>query len=98
MKLLFFTLFFVIPNALAQNQLFKPVVCMETQLLLKTLIEQGQEIPKWIGQGDVEDKSQTTILINEKTKKWTIVQFENENACVIGSGINSREIFHGPEV
>jgi hypothetical protein len=98
MQKIFLCLIFFTTNVLAQSQLLKPVVCMETQLLLKALIEQGQEIPKWIGQGDAGDTSQTTILINEKTKTWTIVQFENENACVLGSGINGREIFTGPKI
>lgn len=98
MKLLFFILFFVVPSALAQAPQLKPVVCMNTTVLLQILTEQGQELPKWIGQGDVGDTSQTTILVNSKTKAWTIVQFEKELACILSSGINGREIFHGPKV
>ena len=67
-----------------------------TRANLYSLIEQGQELPTWIGRGDGEDTSQTTILVNEKTKTWTIVQFEKGRACVLGSGVGSRPIFTGP--
>ena len=98
MQKIFFTLLFVVPNALAQIPQLKPVLCMNTGLLLQILTEQGQELPKWIGRGDGEDSSQTTILVNEKIKTWTIVQFEKDQACVLGSGVGSTEIFHGPKV
>jgi len=96
MKKLLFILLFAIPNAMAQMQLMKPIICDKAELILGALIEQGQELPTWIGRGDGEDTSQTTILVNEKTKAWTIVQFEKGRACVLGSGVGSRPIFTGP--
>jgi len=96
MKKILLILLFVIPNAMAQIRLMKPIICDKTELILEALIEQGQELPTWIGRGDGEDTSQTTILVNEKTKAWTIVQFEKGRACVLGSGVGSRPIFTGP--
>jgi hypothetical protein len=98
MKKLLFILLFAIPNAMAQMQLMKPIICDKAELILGALIEQGQELPTWIGRGDGEDNSQTTILVNEKTKTWTIIQFEKDRACVLGSGVSSKEIFYGPKV
>ncbi len=96
MKKILIILLFAIPNVMAQMQLMKPIICDKAELILGALIEQGQELPTWIGRGDGEDTSQTTILVNEKTKTWTIVQFEKGRACVLGSGVGSRPIFTGP--
>ncbi len=96
MKKILIVLIFAIPNAMAQMQLMKPIICDKAELILGALIEQGQELPTWIGRGDGEDTSQTTILVNEKTKAWTIIQFEKGRACVLGSGVGSRPIFTCP--
>ena len=80
------------------TEMRKPVICMNTAVLLSTLSEQGQELPVWLGQGDGEDRSRTTLLINAKTGAWTIVQFDSMQACVLGSGVASQQIFTGPKI
>ena len=80
------------------TEMRKPVICMNTVVLLSTLAEQGQELPVWLGQGDGEDKSRTTLLINAKTGTWSIVQFDGMQACVLGSGVASQQIFTGPKI
>jgi hypothetical protein len=35
-------------------------------------------------------------LTNEKTKTWTILQFDKNMACVLGSGVGNQQIFTGP--
>ena len=80
------------------TEMRKPVICMNTAVLLSTLSEQGQELPVWLGQGDGEDRSRTTLLINAKTGAWTIVQFDGSMACVLGSGVASQQIFTGPKI
>ncbi len=82
----------------AITEMRKPVICMNTVVLLSTLSEQGQELPVWLGQGDGEDRSRTTLLINAKTGAWTIVQFDGTMACVLGSGVASQQIFTGPRI
>ena len=98
MRALIIILIFFTATATAQVQLMKPVFCDSTTLILGALAEQGGELPTWLGQGDGEDKSKTTLLINPKTKTWTIVQFEKDRACVLGSGVGSRPIFTGPNI
>ena len=80
------------------TEMRKPVICMNTVVLLSTLAEQGQELPVWLGQGDGEDQSKTTLLINAKTGAWTIVQFDGSMAGVLGSGVASQQIFTGPRI
>jgi len=79
-------------------QINKPVTCDSTLLVFQALLEQAGEKPIWVGQGDGADTSKTVILANEKTKSWTIVQFDKNMACVLGSGISSQQIFTGPVI
>jgi len=79
-------------------QINKPVTCENTLLIFQALVEQAGEKPIWVGKGDGVDTSRTVILANEKTKSWTIVQFDKNMACVLGSGVSSQVIFTGPVV
>lgn len=100
MYLLFPVLIMLVPllAAAEPTQTKKPVTCDSTAAVFQALIEQAGEKPIWVGQGNGNDTSRTTILANEKTKTWTIVQFDQNNACVLGSGVSSRQIFTGPVV
>lgn len=79
-------------------QINKPVTCENTLLIFQALLEQAGEKPIWVGKGDGTDTSKTVILANEKTKSWTIVQFDKNMACVLGSGVGSQQIFTGPVI
>ena len=79
-------------------QINKPVTCENTLLIFQALVEQAGEKPIWVGKGDGTDTSKTVILANEKTKSWTIVQFDKNMACVLGSGVGSQQIFTGPVI
>lgn len=79
-------------------QINKPVTCENTLLIFQALVEQAGEKPIWVGKGDGTDTSKTVILANEKTKSWTIVQFDKSMACVLGSGVGSQLIFTGPVI
>ena len=79
-------------------QINKPVTCENTLLIFQALVEQAGEKPIWVGKGDGADTSKTVILANEKTKSWTIIQFDKNMACVLGSGVGSQLIFTGPVI
>ena len=69
------------------NDLFtvnKPVFCSDTKSLIQFLSgEDYKETPIWTGK---DDKSRYVIMSNEKTKTWSIVQFNDQIACVLGAG------------
>lgn len=93
------SILFVPLLALAEPiQIKKPVTCESTLLVFQALLEQAGEKPIWVGGGDGNDTSRTTILANETTKSWTIIQFDKNIACVLGSGISSQQIFTGPVI
>ena len=64
----------------------KEVQCDTTEAMF--LILKGQdyeEKPVWLGKGDGQAPNYS-LLVNPETKSWTIIQFNNDVACVIGAG------------
>jgi len=62
----------------------KPVVCEKTKILIEVLSGSDyKEVPVWTGR---DDTSRYSIFANEKTGSWTIIQFNANIACVLGSG------------
>jgi len=73
----------------------KPVLCAETATVMNGIASsQYGEKPSWIG---ADEKSKFTLFVNEKTKTWTLIQFDNNVACIIGVGDGSTNIFLGPK-
>jgi hypothetical protein len=71
----------------------KKVVCTYTRIVLDTLTEDYAEQPIWIGN---TSDSKYSLFTNKKGG-WTIIQFNDKIACVIGAGESSRQIFLGPK-
>ena len=67
----------------------KQVVCMELTQLFKE-IGDAKETPFWAGS---DKKSYYGLFVNEKTREWTLVQFNNDIGCVLGVGGNHTHIF-----
>ena len=79
-------------------QINKPVICDSALLVFQSLVEQAGEKPIWVGKGDGVDTSRTVVLANEKTKSWTIIQFDKNMACVLGSGVGNQPVFTEPVI
>lgn len=84
-KLLFITMFassvFAEPITIK-----KPVVCDKTEAVLKVLISDNyKEKPIWLGASE-EKLVNYSLWVNATNKSWTIIQFNNDFACVIGAG------------
>lgn len=62
----------------------KKVVCNWTKPLLENLAQTYKEEPVWLGQSGKETRY--SLFINPDTGAWTLVQFNQEIACVIGAG------------
>ena len=62
----------------------KPVFCTDVKSMIEFLSgEDYQEVPTWIGK---DDSSKYVLMSNEKHKTWTLVQFNDQVACVLGAG------------
>lgn len=86
-KLLLFL--FTIPGIVAaQQQANKPVLCSDTERVIRTLTSmEYEERPIWMG---VDNKDNTfSVFYNKETSGWTIIEFKGRTACVLGAGYES---------
>lgn len=51
-------------------------------------MEKWGEIPVWTAK-DGQDDSRYLLLVNSKTRTWTLLQFTPETACILGLGEES---------
>jgi len=65
----------------------KEVYCDKTERMISELRSQDyQEQPIWLGKEPDSKTPNYTLFVNQETKSWTIIQFNNELACVLGAG------------
>lgn len=64
----------------------KEVYCDKTETLISILKGKDfEEVPIWFGKADGKAPNYS-LLVNQETKTWTIIQFNNDVACVLGTG------------
>jgi hypothetical protein len=63
----------------------KPVKCAKTVELLEYFESQYGETVKWLAKDGSSD-SYFAVLMNDNKLTWTIMQFDTEVACVLGTG------------
>jgi hypothetical protein len=76
-------------------QVEKPVVCSNLKTIVETISQDYQEQPTWRGN---DASSKYIMFANSKTGTWTLIQYSDKAACVIGSGENGKQIFLGKTV
>lgn len=94
MRSLVMAFLFCLTSSIAYAQAFearKPVICDNTQLIIKSLTEKYNEKPVWAARNP-QDETRYGLFVNEKTGSWTLLQITPEVACIIGVGEDSRFI------
>ena len=77
----------------------KPIECTDTATLLRGLSGSDyKEKPIWWGIEPGATVSRYSLFVNEETKSWTLIQFDEKIACVLGTGEASTQIFNGPNI
>lgn len=77
----------------------KPLKCGDTKTLIQGLAgEDYKEKPIWWGIEPGTAVSRYSLFVNEQTKSWTLIQFDEKIACVLGAGENSTRVFDGPKI
>ena len=71
----------------------KPVTCSDPKTVIEGLSDQYQEQPCWSGRGT---ESKYVLFVNPKTGSWSMVEYNDKVACVVGTGKAARQIFLGP--
>lgn len=73
----------------------KPVICADLKTVIETVSGDFQEQPTWRGN---DEKSKYIMFSNSKTGTWTMIQYKDNLACIVGTGENSKSIFIGKTV
>ena len=69
----------------------KTIECAPLSFVLEALAKSDyEEMPVWIGQ---QENTHYSLFVGGKTKTWTLIQFDEKVACVLGSGLNSKMIY-----
>lgn len=61
----------------------KTVICGPIEDVLKTVAKEYKESPIW---GSKMEDSKIVLTVNDDTKTWSILQFNDKVACMIDSG------------
>ena len=67
----------------------KPVVCEKVEIILNSLTKEFSEKPVWLGESS---DSKYSVFVDKKGS-WTIIQFTDKIACILGTGETSKQIF-----
>jgi hypothetical protein len=74
----------------------KPVLCADRDRIIRELTgSKYQEMPVWLGMENTTG-DRYSLFVNDKNGSWTLLQFDDKIACVIGAGTRSRAIEAGP--
>jgi hypothetical protein len=65
-------------------ELQKPLKCSNADFVIPHFAKEFGEIPVWVGKTDTN--SHITLLANKQKKTWTVVEYTDTTACVLGSG------------
>jgi hypothetical protein len=80
-----------IANAREIIQLNKPVVCSDLKTIIETVTgEQYKEQPAWAGADDI---SNFYLTHNQKTGTWSLIQYSDGIACILGTGSRSQFLY-----
>lgn len=63
----------------------RKILCNRTDLVFAELANSDfKEIPLWVGEG--QQKTKTVLVVNQKTRTWTLIQFNETVACLLAAG------------
>lgn len=63
------------------------ILCNETKIVLAEIAKsEYRELPLWVGETSRQSKTKTAIVANEKTRTWTLIQYNEDVTCIIAIG------------
>ena len=84
-----------VANAQSSVQLTKPVTCSTLKAVVEQLSGIYGEEPHWNGLGN---GSKYIMFVNPKTQEWTLVEYTDTIACIIGTGEKSTLLRFGTSI
>lgn len=83
-----------IANAQEIIDLTKPLKCSDAQTVINYFANTHKETPVWVGKS--VHNTHITLMMNQETRSWTMIEYDDKLACVLGAGeekSSSNEIF-----
>jgi len=62
----------------------KAMKCSEPQNVMNYFVDTHKEIPVWVGKS--VHNTHVTLLMNRETRSWTMIEYDDKLACVLGAG------------
>ena len=62
----------------------KPLKCSDAQVVMNYFVDTHKEIPVWVGKS--VHNTHVTLLMNTETRSWTMIEYDDRLACVLGAG------------
>jgi hypothetical protein len=75
----------------------KVVMCDKVETVFRTVFEEFEEEPVWYAK-DIPTPTQYIITASVKNDTWTLIQFDDTQACVLGVGTGSKFPMSGKPV
>ena len=63
------------------NKLLK---CSDAQTVMNYFVDIHKETPVWVGKS--VHNTHITLLMNQETRSWTMIEYDTRLACVLGAG------------
>ena len=86
-KIILLFLLAISTSAGSQQENVKPVLCMDTKEMFDAIFEEYRETILMVFDQD-SFPSKIVLTVNPATKTWSLVEYNLETACLLGSGIN----------
>ena len=88
MQKLIMAFLFCLISSIAHAQeivdLNKAMKCSEPQKVMNYFVDMHKETPVWVGK--TVHNSHITLLMNRETRSWTMIEYDDRLACVLGAG------------
>ena len=62
----------------------KPLKCSDAQVVMNYFVDTHKETPVWVGKS--VHNTHVTLLMNRETRSWTMIEYDDRLACVLGAG------------
>jgi hypothetical protein len=87
--LLLFLLFYATVDSVTAETFLtnKEVECDKAERMISNLKNSDfKEVPIWFGKEADSKTPNYSLFVNPETRTWTIIQFNKDVACILGSG------------
>ena len=71
---------------------YKTVACSSVKNMIEFVSGEYQEIPQWSGVGTA---TKFILMVNKKSGTWTMIEYNDDLACMIAHGARSTVINFG---